>query len=65
MSEHKGGAPLCGRANVSGLGGRGIDPYRVWDWRILVIRSVVLVISHDRERKKDGLENAKSSGGRQ
>ena len=75
MSKHKGGTPLCGRADVSGLGGRGIDPYRVWggidpyrvwDWRILVIRSVVLVISHDRERgKRDGLENAKSSGGRQ
>ncbi|KAF5763202.1 hypothetical protein HanXRQr2_Chr15g0677531 [Helianthus annuus] len=52
MSKHKGGTPLCGRADVSGLGGRGIDPYRRWDWRILVIRSIVLVISHDRDRGK-------------
>ena len=52
MSKRKGGTPLCGRADVSGLGGRGIDHYRRWDWGIWVIRSVVLVISHDLERGK-------------
>ena len=63
MSERKGWDPLGGRANVSGLGGRRVDP--CWDRGIWIIRIGVLVISHDLEREGDGLKSAKSSGGRQ